>query len=87
VLLHPLDFLGCDDEPDLGFFPAMNLPSEKKLRIVRGTLKLLTRHFEVVTMAEHAQRLTGKKLPSRELQEETRGSGGPEVQQKQMERV
>lgn len=87
VLLHPLDFLGCDDEPDLGFFPAMNLPSEKKLRIVRGTLTLLTRHFKVVTMAEHAQALAGRKLPRRELSGETRGAGGSGVQQKQMERV
>jgi hypothetical protein len=87
VLLHPLDFLGCDDEPELGFFPAMNLPSEKKLRIVRGTLKLLTRHFEVVSMAEHAQRLIGKNLPRRELQKQVHGAASPEVHREQMERV
>ena len=34
ILLHPLDFLGGDDEKDLSFFPAMNLPGEKKMAIM-----------------------------------------------------
>jgi len=31
LLLHPLDFLGAEDDPDLGFFPGMSMPVDKKL--------------------------------------------------------
>jgi hypothetical protein len=57
ILLHPLDFLGGDDEKDLSFFPAMNLPGEKKREIMDRILRLLTRQFEVVPMKEHAARV------------------------------
>src|SRR5262245_23603858 len=30
VLLHPLDFLGAEDEPNMRFFPGMSLPLAKK---------------------------------------------------------
>jgi hypothetical protein len=66
-LLHPLDFLGADDDADLAFFPAMRLPSRKKLQIMGAVLGLLTRHFTVVSMREHA-RLAGANasLPLRQ---------------------
>lgn len=54
VLLHPLDFLGCDDDRDLGFFPAMGLPSERKLRIVDGCLRILGEEFEIMSLDRHA---------------------------------
>jgi hypothetical protein len=54
ILLHPLDFLGCDDEADLSFFPGMNLPAAKKLAIASRALDSLQSRFRVVTMAEHA---------------------------------
>jgi peptidoglycan-N-acetylglucosamine deacetylase len=56
ILLHPLDFLGSDDVRELSFFPAMNLPAERKLRLVSEVVRLLTKHFEVVTMQEHARK-------------------------------
>ena len=56
ILLHPLDFLGSDDVRELSFFPAMNLPAERKLRLVSEVVRLLAKHFEVVTMHEHARR-------------------------------
>jgi hypothetical protein len=56
ILLHPLDFLGCDDVRELSFFPAMNLPAQRKLRLVGEVVRLLDKHFEVVTMQEHARR-------------------------------
>jgi hypothetical protein len=55
LLLHPLDFMGCDDTPDLSFFPAMNIPSEKKIKVVDKVLRLLSAEFEVVTMQQHAR--------------------------------
>lgn len=54
ILLHPLDFLGADDERDLAFFPGMNLPSERKLKLVGEVLKMMTDRFTVVPMREHA---------------------------------
>lgn len=69
ILLHPLDFLGGDDERDLSFFPAMNLPASRKLAIVGRALDTLARHYRIMTMSEHAaaalQRLTASQpLPA-----------------------
>jgi peptidoglycan-N-acetylglucosamine deacetylase len=55
LLLHPLDFLGCEDVPALSFFPGMSLPSHKKLATLSQAFALLTRNFRVVSMEEHAQ--------------------------------
>ncbi len=55
LLLHPLDFLGGDDVPELAFFPAMNLTSQQKLKIVSKVLDLMSHQFQIVTMEEHAQ--------------------------------
>jgi peptidoglycan-N-acetylglucosamine deacetylase len=57
ILLHPLDFLGGDDEKDLSFFPAMNLPGAKKMELMSRILNLLSQQFEVVPMREHAARI------------------------------
>ena len=57
ILLHPLDFLGGDDEKDLSFFPAMNLPGARKLELMARILRLLSEQFEVVPMHEHAARI------------------------------
>jgi peptidoglycan/xylan/chitin deacetylase (PgdA/CDA1 family) len=55
LLLHPLDFLGCDDTTDLSFFPAMNLPGGRKRELVSEALRLFRAQFEVVTMRQHAE--------------------------------
>jgi hypothetical protein len=55
ILLHPLDFLGCEDEPDLSFFPGMKLRRDEKRRLMDGVLTQLTRHFDVVPMQKHAK--------------------------------
>jgi hypothetical protein len=57
ILLHPLDFLGGDDEKDLSFFPAMNLPGVKKMEIMGRILRMLKENFEVLPMGEHASRI------------------------------
>ena len=56
ILLHPLDFMGADDDADLGFFPGMNMRSRKKLDIVAEALDYLRNQFEVVPMMDHAAR-------------------------------
>jgi hypothetical protein len=54
LLLHPLDFLGCDDMHDLAFFPGMSLPSAVKLAFVGDALDRLAAHFTPHTLCEHA---------------------------------
>lgn len=56
ILLHPLDFLGSEDCPQLRFFPGMDLPLAKKLAMVGELLDLLSADFQIVTMQEHANR-------------------------------
>lgn len=53
-LLHPLDFMGCDDTDRLSFFPAMQQPSEQKLGFVAEVFDVLAKEFTLVPMGEHA---------------------------------
>jgi hypothetical protein len=58
LLLHPTDFLGCDDTRDLAFFPGMNLESERKIEMVGDFLRILSAQFTVVTMQQHVREVT-----------------------------
>ncbi len=58
ILLHPLDFLGQEDCPALGFFPGMDLPRARKLALVAELFDILLARVETVTMREHARRAT-----------------------------
>lgn len=62
LLLHPLDFLSGEDAPELKFFPAMNLPIEKKLEFLSEILETLTDKFEVVNMQKHAESVQSSEL-------------------------
>lgn len=62
LLLHPLDFLGCDDESDLDFFPAMSMQRETKLRFVKRVFDIYCDKFTVVCMREHAAHVTGRQV-------------------------
>jgi uncharacterized small protein (DUF1192 family) len=55
IVLHPTDFLGCDDTQDLSFIPGMNLPSQRKLEFVSDVLRVLSAEFTVLTLQQHAQ--------------------------------
>ena len=55
LLLHPLDFLGCDAEPDLAYFPGMSLKTATKVALARDCLTVLSRMFEVGTMLDHVK--------------------------------
>ncbi|MCK4820721.1 polysaccharide deacetylase, partial [bacterium] len=55
LLLHPTNFLGCDDTKDLSFLPEMSLPSKKKLELLSHVLMRLTTEFTVLTLQKHAQ--------------------------------
>lgn len=60
LLLHPLDFLGGDEEPDLGFFPAMKMCGTVKRALVERWLGDLSSQFTVVTLREHAETIAAR---------------------------
>jgi peptidoglycan/xylan/chitin deacetylase (PgdA/CDA1 family) len=57
LLLHPLDFLGAGDVDELAFFPAMQVPTERKLAQVSQALELMCQSFDVGPMERHARHL------------------------------
>jgi hypothetical protein len=61
ILLHPLDFLGCDDTDRLSFFPAMTRPSAPKLAFVGEVFDVLAKHFTLVPMGEHAAAVAARR--------------------------
>jgi len=70
-LLHPLDFLGPDEAPELEFFPGMRLPLRAKLEFAAHVLDRIGGRYRPGTMAAHAfeaQRLAGK--PERHRREQ-----------------
>ena len=67
LLLHPLDFLSGDDAPELKFFPAMNLPVEKKLEFVSEILEYFGKSFSILNMQKHAQESAKRNLPVKEV--------------------
>lgn len=54
LLLHPLDFLGCEDLDQLRFFPGMELPGHHKMEMVSELLEMFCSYFAVAPMREHA---------------------------------
>ncbi|HEX6962325.1 MAG TPA: polysaccharide deacetylase family protein [Lacipirellula sp.] len=56
LLLHPLDFLGGDDDGDLAFFPAMQANAAAKLRLAGRVLDMFRKERSVVTLREHAMK-------------------------------
>ena len=69
LLLHPLDFMGPTDAPELAFFPGMELPLARKLSVVEAALDVLARRFVVGSLDEHAAQLRQReRLPKRKIQ-------------------
>jgi len=56
-LMHPLDFLGVEDAPELRFFPGMDLAREYKLQFAGQFLRELQRHFEVMPIGRYLSRI------------------------------
>ena len=67
ILLHPLDFIGCDDVGELDFFPGMDMTAERKIDIVDRVISELGKYYELGTMIEHVQSV-GTDLREFELQ-------------------
>ncbi len=57
LLLHPLDFLGADDDNDLGFFPGMKNSSNDKIALVARALEWIVDQYDVVPVRQHARQI------------------------------
>lgn len=68
ILLHPLDFLSGEDVGALAFFPAMAMPTRRKLEVVRDCLARFTREFDVRCMEEHALAVASSGTGARPLE-------------------
>jgi hypothetical protein len=55
ILLHPLDFLGREDVSEQFFFPAMQLPRERKLAVVNRILDIVAEQFVPIPLRQHAE--------------------------------
>ena len=64
LLLHPLDFLGCDDEPDLGFFPGMDITAAVKADLMHELLDMWDRQYETLPIGDYSDGI--QRLKSRE---------------------
>jgi len=64
LLLHPLDFLGADDVKELAFFPAMDMSSAEKLKVVGELLAIYSKFFTIVPMWQHA-RMHAEKIQTK----------------------
>ena len=76
ILLHPLDFMGAEDDSDLAFFPAMNQTAQKKIGLMSDCMAMLAKNFNVVTMEEHADAVAGKLRKSRSIDTAPVGAPG-----------
>lgn len=66
LLLHPLEFLGAEDDDDLQFFPAMHMSSSRKLEMMDGFFSLLTDRFDSQPIGEYIAALEQRtKLDNR----------------------
>jgi len=59
LLLHPLDFMGGDDDSDLAFFPAMGRPAEPKIELTSWMIAQMAKHYDVRPMRDHAAAVSG----------------------------
>ncbi len=55
LLLHPTDFLCTRDVPEMAFFPGMSVPAEKKIELLSDCVRMMSKHYEIVTMREQAK--------------------------------
>ncbi len=55
LLLHPTDFLGEKDAPEMAFFPGMRTRAHQKMELLSECLELVSKHYEIVTMRQQAE--------------------------------
>jgi hypothetical protein len=78
LLLHPLDFLGADDAPELSFFPGMDLDAATKIERVGRYVDRLAAEFDIGPVGRYADALALRGLKTRTLSSRsTIGTGLP----------
>ena len=65
LLLHPLDFMGREDDAEVAFFPGMDRPRDQRLRVLDRAIRDLKRRFRVVDMAEQCDVIESSDRPRR----------------------
>jgi hypothetical protein len=63
MLLHPLDFMGHEDDSALAFFPGMDQPRAKKVQLMSDCLAMMQKEFNVLCMKDHVQAVRREELP------------------------
>jgi len=63
-LLHPLDFMGAEDDQDMAFFPTMTESTEKKMQLIGDCLEIMQQQFSVCTTKEHVMHTLRSELPA-----------------------
>ncbi len=78
LLLHPLDFVGGDDVPQLAFFPGMSAKSERKVATLSDFMAIFTQRFSVAAMGEYlAAEQSTMHRPLRQRRIRSAQTGGP----------
>jgi peptidoglycan/xylan/chitin deacetylase (PgdA/CDA1 family) len=69
ILLHPLDLISEDKIPQLKFFPGMNIPTEKKVKVFREAIKRIKKEFQITPMIEFSEKIKSGigNLPIRQI--------------------
>jgi hypothetical protein len=57
-LLHPLDFIGKREAPELSFFPGMNVTAEHKSQLIQQVIRSISKHFEFINMSTYAKAIS-----------------------------
>ena len=60
LLLHPLDFMGHEDDEDLKFFPAMNMATDKKIALMHEFFDLLEKHFQPMPIGQYVSEMRAR---------------------------
>jgi hypothetical protein len=61
ILLHPLDFIGGQDAPELRFFPGMQLDREQKRDTLDDVFTVLKDQFTLMRMADYVSEFAALK--------------------------
>ncbi|MCM2371227.1 polysaccharide deacetylase family protein [Aporhodopirellula aestuarii] len=64
LLLHPPDFLGCEDDADMAYFPGMIMKRNAKLEFMTWALTLYSQQFAVSTMHDQVCQFSPQPLAS-----------------------
>ena len=64
-LLHPLDFMGAEDHDDMSFFPTMDEPATRKVKLISECIDIICKDYHAVTMHDHVLRVNKhQELPA-----------------------